>query len=278
VDLDSDHVATAPGQLVGLEVDLEHATITVRDVGDVWATERTFDFDDPRAFAAISEAWLRVAWDVKHQWSYSWLGRPVIQLPEDLVRLQEVIWRLRPDVIVETGVAHGGTLVFCATLCKAIGHGRVVGVELPRSPELDHREAIMAHPLADYITLIHGDSVDPLVVDRVHDDVGEASALLLLDSCHERRHVFAELEAYGDLVPPGSYAIAQDGAAMQLVARTHGPRAGIDWLTNNPLAAVRDFAATHPGWLVDEPDPPFDEGAAPHSVTHWTGGWLRRLD
>lgn len=288
MNLDSDRVAAEPGQLEHLAIDLPAGTVTVREVGDVWQSEQTFDLDDPRAFEAISIAWLRCAWDVKHQWSYSWFGRPIIQLPEDMFRVQELVWRLRPDVILETGVAHGGSLVFYASLCKALGHGRVIGVELPRSPDLDHRDAIMQHPLADYITLIHGDSIAADVVDRVYDDIGvprigaqphaPPTVLLLLDSDHSRSHVISELVAYGPLVTPGSYAIVQDGFIQSLVARTHGPRANPDWATNNALVGARAFvAANADDWAIGPPDPPFDEGVAPHSATHFTGGWLRRL-
>lgn len=262
-------------------IDFDAGEVVVGRSGDgVWQTSDTFPFDDPRAFRAVATAWLRVAWDVKYQWSFSWFGRPVIQLPEDLMRVQEVIWRLQPDVILETGVAHGGSLAFYATLCKAIGHGHVIGVEQPRSPELDWTETIMAHPLAELITIVKGDSVDPDTIERASNLVmpGE-SVLLLCDSAHSKAHVLAELEAYGPLVSPGSYAVVQDGHAMQLVAANHGPRSERDWSWNNPLAAAHEFVARHAGeWRLDYPTPPFDESVGlGEGVTHWTGGWLRRV-
>ena len=264
---------------------LERVTVDFR-TGDVYASagselsgSRRYPLDSPEAFEAVATAMLRVAWDTKQQWSFTWLGLPVIQLPEDLLRIAEAIYTVKPDVIVETGVAHGGSLVFYASLCQAIGHGRVIGVELPRSPEQDHRAQIEAHELADYIELITGDSIAPDVVDQVHESVGpDQQVFLLLDSDHTKAHVRAELEAYGGLVRPGSYAIAQDGFIMQLAAAWGGPRTQLDWTVDNPLVAAAEFAADHPDdWLLDHPDFVFNEGVVDTFVTHTTGGWLRRI-
>ena len=103
----------------------------------------------------ISQAWLRAGWDAKHVYTFTWLGRPIIQLPEDIIRLQETIYSLRPDVIVETGVAHGGSAVFFASLCKLMGKGRVITVDIDIREH--NREAIERHDLSEYITLIEGD-------------------------------------------------------------------------------------------------------------------------
>ncbi|HEX8207459.1 MAG TPA: CmcI family methyltransferase, partial [Solirubrobacteraceae bacterium] len=176
-------------------ITIDHAAATVA-IGD-----EVFGFDSPEAFHAVAEAWLRIGWDQKYVYGFTWLGRPVIQLPEDLVRVQEAIAAVRPDVIVETGVAHGGSLVFSATLCRALGKGRVVGVDVEIRPH--NRRAIEEHPLFDLITLIEGDSADPAIVAAVHEQVrpGE-TAMVILDSGHSRDHVLAELRAYADLVTP----------------------------------------------------------------------------
>jgi cephalosporin hydroxylase len=107
---------------------------------------RTFSLASAEGFAAVSRAWLRCGWDVKYVYSFSWLGRPVIQLPEDLVRLQELIFVVKPDVLIETGVAHGGSLVFYASLFSVLGKGRVVGIEVDLKPQ--NRDAIRTGPLA----------------------------------------------------------------------------------------------------------------------------------
>jgi cephalosporin hydroxylase len=224
------------------------------------------------AFEILSEVWTKVGWNQKHPYGFSWLGRPIIQLPSDLVRVQEVIHRVQPDVIVETGVAHGGSLVFYASLCKALGRGRIIGIDVEIRP--GNRAAIESHALASLITLVDGDSVSPAVVKRVHALVhpGER-ALVLLDSNHGRDHVARELEAYHDLVTPGSYIVATDGIMRDL----HDvPRGAPHWRSDNPAAAAADFAARHPEFVLEAPTPPFDERPAPVEVTHWRGGWLRR--
>lgn len=225
------------------------------------------------AFERISEAWLRIGWNLKYTYTFSWFGRPVIQLPEDLVRTQEVIHRVQPDVIVETGVAHGGSLIFYASLCKAMDRGRVIGIDIEIRPH--NREAIVAHPLASFITLVEGSSVEPAIVDRVRSLItpGE-TVLVLLDSNHTRAHVAAELEAYAPLVSPGSYIVATD-AIMREVA--HTPRGTASWADDNPAAAARDFVARHPEFVLEQPSWPFNESPLAHNVTHWPDGWLRRV-
>src|SRR5690606_2197513 len=122
----------------------------------------TFPIASPEAFAAASAAWLRVGWDTKHVYSFTWMGRPIIQLPEDMVRLQEVIYTLKPDVVVETGIAHGGSLIFYASLFEAMGHGRVIGVDIEIRPH--NRQAIEAHPMMKRIEMLEGSSVAPEVL------------------------------------------------------------------------------------------------------------------
>ena len=161
----------------------------------------------PEAFEAISAAWLRCGWDVKYVQSFTWMGRPVIQLPEDMIRIQEVIWRLRPDVIVETGVAHGGSLIFYASLFEAMGHGRAIGVDIDIREH--NRTAIEAHPLATRITLISGSSTARGTLAAVrHGIAPDERVLVVLDSNHCSAHVGAELDLYAPLVSPGFVSLA----------------------------------------------------------------------
>lgn len=226
----------------------------------------------PEAFAALSRVWVNVGWELKYAYSFSWFGRPVIQLPEDMVRIQEVIYRVKPDVIVETGVAHGGSLVFYASLFKAMGRGRVVGVDVEIRPH--NRKAIEGHPLADLITLIEGDSVAPATLDKVRGLIrpGER-VLVLLDSCHTKAHVLAELRAYAPLVSVGSYLVATDGVMADLA---DNPRGRPEWRHDNPQAAARQFAAENPNFVPEEPPFPFNEGRVTERVTHWPSAHLRR--
>ena len=229
--------------------------------------------DTPEAFAVVSAAWLRCGWDVKYVYGFSWMGRPVIQLPDDMIRIQEVIWRLRPDVILETGVAHGGSLVFYATLFAAMGGGRAIGVDIEIRPH--NRAALEAHPLARFISLIEGSSIAPETVARVHAAIApDERALVILDSNHSRAHVEAELEAYAPLVAPGSYIVACDGIMAQVAG---APRSAPDWNWNNPLGAIDAFLARHPEFIAEEPAFPFNEGQVRQRVTYWPNAFLRRL-
>ncbi|MGB7565741.1 MAG: CmcI family methyltransferase [Prochlorococcaceae cyanobacterium] len=227
---------------------------------------------DPEAFALLSRAWLRAGWDTKYVYGFSWLGRPVIQLPEDLIRIQELIYALQPDVIVETGVAHGGSLIFYAGLCTAIGKGRVIGIDIEiRQP---NRAAIEAHRLAPLVSLVEGSSTAPEVLAGVRERIGRAeTVLVLLDSNHGKAHVAAELEAYGPLVSPGSYIVACDGIMAQVAG---APRTQPDWSWNNPLPAIAEFLERHPEFEAHEPTWPFNEGSVRERVSYWPQAYLRR--
>jgi cephalosporin hydroxylase len=253
----------------GITIDPAAARVTVGEGPDA----ATYPFDSPEAFRLVSDAWLRVGWDQKYVYSFTWLGRPVIQLPEDLLRVQEVIASVRPDVIVETGVAHGGALLFYATLCRALGHGRVIGVDVEIRPH--NREALEAHPLADLIELVEGDSAAAETVARVRSLVepGE-TGLVLLDSRHTKDHVLAELRAYADLVGPGSYVVVMDGIMRQVAG---APRSEPDWDRNNPLSAIDEFLRDDSRFVAQDPPFAFNEGSVTDRVTYWPRGYLRRV-
>jgi cephalosporin hydroxylase len=224
------------------------------------------------AFEVISQIWLKVGWNEKYPYTFSWMGRPIIQNPEDMIRAQEVIYQLRPDVIVETGIAHGGSLVFYASLCKAMGKGRVVGVDIEIRPH--NRKAMENHEVYGYMTLVEGNSVDPVIVERVKRLVkpGE-TVIVLLDSNHAKAHVLAELQAYHGLVTPGSYIVATDGIMRDL----HDvPRGNARWASDHPAAAAAEFVQAHPEFVIEQPRWPFNESGLDRNVTHWPDAWLRR--
>ena len=142
-------------------VDTDAKVLTVTDEEGT----RTLPLYTPEAFAILGHSWVHTGWALKYSYQFSWMGRPIIQLPEDMVRMQEAIYATKPDVIVETGVAHGGSLIFYAGLCAAMGRGRVVGVDIEIRPH--NRTAIEAHALFDRITLLEGSSTDPDIVAQV---------------------------------------------------------------------------------------------------------------
>lgn len=234
---------------------------TVEDDGTV----RSFDLYSQESFRLISQLWLKIGWAQNYSYNFTWLGRPVIQLPEDLIRVQEVIWKVRPDVIVETGVAHGGSSVFFASLLQLLSGGRVISIDIEIRPP--NREAIGNHFLADRITLIERSSTDPLTVAQARSLLHpEDTVLVVLDSCHAKAHVLRELEMYAPLVTPGSYIIAADGIMRDLYD-VQGGKA--EWVTDNPLVAIEEFLASHPEFEID-PEP------TRRGVTYWPDAYLRR--
>src|SRR5215813_3166714 len=252
-----------------IKVDLEKSVVTVEDGEQVIS----HGLDTPEAFELLSRVWLRCGWDTKYVYSFSWMGRPIIQLPDDLVRLQEVIYSVKPDVIIETGVAHGGSLIFYAGLLKAMGRGRVIGIDIEIRPH--NRKAIEAHELIPLITLVEGSSIDPAVVQTVKSLLGPGERVLVtLDSCHTKAHVLSELELYGPLVSEGSYIVAMDGIMKDMVG---APRSEPDWSWNNPRNAALEFVETHADFVIEEPAFPFNEGVVRERVTYWPSAFIKRV-
>jgi cephalosporin hydroxylase len=227
------------------------------------------------AFEIISRHWVRVGWDQKNSYAYSWMGRPIIQLPDDMIRTQEVVYKIKPDVIIETGIAHGGSLIYSASLCKLLGKGRVIGIDIEIRKH--NRKAIEEHELFPFITLIEGSSVDEKIVSGVKSLVSSTeSVLVILDSCHTKDHVRKELEAYCPLVSRGSYIVATDGISKDLYDVPGGKK---EWIWDNPMDAAKEFAANHPEFILEQPSWPFNESKLNEKniITHWPGAWLRRI-
>jgi cephalosporin hydroxylase len=250
-----------------LTVDTDLQTLVVED------TQRPIPLYSAAAFSLLSDLWVRTGWALRYSYSFSWLGRPIIQLPEDLVRVQEVVWHVQPDVIVETGVAHGGSLVFYATLLKALGRGKVVGVDVEIRPR--NREAIESHALAPLIALVEGDSTAAETVAAVRSHIiPGARVLVVLDSNHSKRHVLNELDAYSPLVSVGSYIVVTDGIMRAL---TDVPGGQPSWGEDNPCAAIGDFLAKSPSFQSSVPERLFDEGSLSATPTYWPDAYLKRV-
>lgn len=251
-----------------IQIDEKNKVITNTD------TNQQVALGSPEGFKIISDIWLKSGWETKYVYSFAWMGRPVIQLPEDMIRIQEVIFTVQPDIIIETGIAHGGSLIFYASLCKAMGKGRVLGIDIEIRPH--NRKAIEEHFLyKGYIEMIEGSSVDTATVDQVKAKVkpGE-KVLVLLDSNHTKSHVLKELELYSPLVSAGSYIVATDGI-MELVCGLD--RTSPEWITDNPKAAAIEFAAKNPGFVIETPAFPFNEGTVKEPVTYWPSSYLKRI-
>lgn len=251
-----------------LEIDTDQKRLIV------WEGDDRVDLDlySRQAFEVISKAWLKVGWVQKHIYTFTWMGRPIIQLPDDLLRIQEVVYRLKPDVIIETGIAHGGSLIFYASLCKAMGKGRVIGIDIEIRPH--NREAIERHELFPLITLFEGGSTDPEIVQNVKRQVNPSDVVLvILDSNHSHQHVLDELESYHSLVTPGSYIVATDGIMQDVY---DAPRGKPEWASDNPATAALEFQKKHPGFVIEQPAWLFNESDLEKNVTHWPCAWLKR--
>jgi cephalosporin hydroxylase len=248
-----------------IQIDTEKS-IVIKD-------NKEYAIGSPQAFKIISDVWLRSGWDSKYVYSFAWMGRPVIQLPEDMIRIQEIIFDIKPDVIIETGVAHGGSLIFYGTLCKAIEKGRVIGIDIEIRPH--NRKAIEEHFLFPYITLIEGGSTSQPVIDQLkHLVKPDERVLVLLDSNHSYNHVLNELELYSAFVSVGSYIVATDGIMENLVG---APRSSPDWATNNPKKAAEEFVKNNNRFVFEEPKFPFNESNITERVTYWPSAYIKRI-
>lgn len=250
-------------------IDTVERTLTRQSDG----LESKIDLFTKEAFEALSLEWVRLGWSLQYYHTFSWFGLPVLQLPEDMIRMQEVIHAIKPAVIIETGIFQGGSLIFYASLMEAMGHGRVIGVDL-QIPDFV-RANVCQHPLAPRITMLGGSSTDPNIFQQVRTLAGsDGPVLVILDSDHSKKHVAAELELYAPLVTPGSYIVATDGI-MKDIADV--PRAAPEWKNDNPFQAANDFAARHPEFAQGQPPWPVHDSVLTDNVTYWPGAWLKRI-
>jgi cephalosporin hydroxylase len=209
------------------------STLTLDNLGE----RTTVDLYSREGLEFLSNLWIKAAAEHRLMYEVSWLGRPIIQFPTDVVVIQELLWELRPDVVIETGIAHGGSLVLSASILELIGKGKVVGVDIEIRPH--NRTAIEAHPLKHRIEMIEGSSIAPDTLSKVRQAVsGARSVLVFLDSNHTEAHVLSELELYGPLVTPGSYLVAHDGSQAWV---WDIPRGKPEWKDSHPLGAIDKF-------------------------------------
>jgi len=207
-----------------------------------------------KKIAQLSMKWMCDTTPHKYTYNFQWMGRPIIQFPQDIVAMQELIWQVKPDLIIETGIAHGGSLIFSASMlelneyCNSVEHGEQVNPKRPKSRVLGididirshNRTAIELHPMANRIDMIQGSSIDPSVINQVKEIArGYSRILLCLDSNHTHDHVLAELEAYAPLISVGSYCVVFDTIIEDLSSNMFPDR---PWgKGNNPKTAVREY-------------------------------------
>lgn len=199
---------------------------------------------------ALSRLWLREVTPHKYTYNFTWMGRPIIQLPQDMIALQELVWQIKPDLIIETGIAHGGSIIFSASLLELLGgDGLVVGIDIDIRQH--NRQAIEAHPMMKRIRLVEGSSIAPETVAQVRQlAAGRQRILVLLDSNHTHEHVLGELEAYAPLVKTGSYVVVYDTSVDDMPISFYPDR---PWGPgNNPKTAVREFLQRTDRFEIDK--------------------------
>lgn len=203
------------------------------------------DRDLQRLGTLVTEAADRLG----YSYVWTWLGVPVIQVPADIVATQEVIWNCRPQVIIETGIARGGSLILYSSILELIGEGTVIGVDI--DIRAHNRRTIEGHPLSKRISMIEGSSVDATVIADVRNRIeGLERVMVLLDSNHTHEHVLSELRAYGPMVSPGQYLIVMDTIVEHIAPQTHRPR---PWGPgNNPATSVAEYLSETDRFVVDE--------------------------
>lgn len=203
-----------------------------------------------RPLKRAADEFLRESLKVQYSYNFSWLGRPVIQYPEDLMALQEIIWQVRPRLIVETGVAHGGSAIFQASMLELLGgDGEVLAIDI--DIRAHNRPLIESHPLARRLRLLEADSLSDQAVDLARELAGSGGpVMVVLDSCHSQAHVLEELRLYAPLVTLGSYLVVYDGVVEKFPEEAVFP--GRPWgRGDNPLTATRLFLGEHPEFEVD---------------------------
>lgn len=212
-------------------------------------------FGKDTGFQRRSREWLEESMRKSYVYNFSWLGRPIIQNPIDIMAMQEIIWEVKPDLIIETGIAHGGSLIFSASMlvlnaaCGGPADAEVLGIDIDIRPH--NRKAIEEHPMSRHITMIEGSSIAPEIIAQVKDKAkGKKRILICMDSNHTHDHVLAELEAYAPLTSVGSYCVVFDTFVEDVPADVFQDR---PWHPgNSPKTAVWEYLKTHPEFQIDK--------------------------
>jgi len=208
-----------------------------------------------KEFADTAKRFLEKSAELNYSYNFSWLGRPIIQYPQDMIALQEIIWEVKPDMIIETGIAHGGSLIFSASMltlleaCGEIENGKVLGIDIDIREH--NKKAIEAHPMSKKITMFQGSSIDEEMIQKVHEFAKSGKRILVcLDSNHTHDHVLAELKAYAHLTSLGSYCVVFDTIIEDMPKDCFPDR---PWgKGNNPKTAVWEYLKECDDFVIDK--------------------------
>ena len=207
--------------------------------------------NNDKKFQKLTQKWFNTS--VKHEYSFhfTWLGVPIIQYPQDMIALQEVIWNVKPDLIIETGIAHGGSLIFSASMLEMLGKGKVLGIDIDIRKK--NKRVIENHHLSKRIIMIQGSSIDKKIIDKVYAfSKNSKKILVILDSNHTHEHVLEEMKVYSSLVKKGSYMIVFDTVIEDLPKELFKGKAERPWSKgNNPKTAVHEFLKINKRFKID---------------------------
>lgn len=192
-------------------------------------------------FKKLTKSWIKFSEKYQYSYHFSWMGRPIIQYPQDIIALQEIIWKVKPEIIIETGIARGGSLIFSASMLQLIGKGTVIGIDIDIRNK--NKIAIEKHPMFKRIKMIEGSSIDKKVIKKVHQlTKNKKRVLVILDSNHSHKHVLEELKLYSPLVKKNSYLIVFDTIIEDVSNSTILSHQKRPWgRGNNPKTAVKQF-------------------------------------
>jgi len=197
----------------------------------------------------LTRKWFDKAFSHEYSYHFSWLGRPIIQFPQDMVAIQEIVWRTKPDLIIETGIAHGGSLIFSASILELIGKGKVLGIDIDIRKH--NRKEIEKHPLKKRIIMLEGSSLDENILTKVKKiALNKKRILLFLDSFHTKDHVLKELELYSPLIKKGGYIIVFD-TMIEFMPKGSFPKK-LWGKGNNPHTAVKKFLKKNKRFNIDK--------------------------
>lgn len=230
--------------------------------------ERVESYASDKEFKQVSYQWLIESFKKKYEYNFNWLGRPIIQYPFDIMAIQEIIWKVKPDLIIETGIAHGGSLIFSASMLEIIGHGEVLGIDIDIREH--NRIEIEKHSMAKRITMVEGSSISMGTLKKVEEHTkGKEKILVFLDSNHTHEHVLQELKLYSKFVSKDSYFIVFDSFVEDLPDGFSNDR---PWgKGNNPKTAIWAFMEDNEEFVIDK------EIENKLIITSAPDGFLRRI-
>jgi len=209
---------------------------------------RIESYKDEKDFIRAGKEFIEKSMPLKYSYNFSWLGRPIIQYPQDIIAMQEIIWKNKPDLIIETGIAHGGSLIFYASILELIGKGEVLGIDIEIRQH--NRKAIEQHPMFKRITMLEGDSVSNEIIEQVKNiSENKEKVLVCLDSNHTHEHVLKELEIYSPFVSVNSYLVVFDTIIEDVPNKLSNQR---PWAKgNNPKTALYEFLKDRDDFIID---------------------------